>query len=306
MKVTSLARWSGASRQAASATWAGPGAGSGRPAGPPAPRRPDGRDCAACSRYSAPRVAESHDDARRRARHPRPSDAARRPAARPGPTSCPCPPSLPLASSSSLGLRSVTTSGSAAGAAAVATTSSAIGGATVTRGCEADVVTRTPSGSWRFGDGCHVVDVERRDVDVDPLRNEGRAGTRPGRLRIRRASTPLCSLTPDGFADHVDRHLHRDLLVHPHRLEIDVDEGVAHRVVLELAHDGGPRLGVAGQADVHQHAAGAMAVEGALHSTGHHGERHRAASRRRRGSRGRDPSGGGVRPRLPDGLAGLD
>ena len=79
------------------------------------------------------------------------------------------------------------------------------------------------------------------------------------------------------LADHVDRHLHRDLLVHPHRLEVDVDERVADRIVLELAHDGRPRLGVAGKPEVHENAARAMALEGPLHVRRGDGERHRRA-----------------------------
>ena len=91
--------------------------------------------------------------------------------------------------------------------------------------------------------------------------------------RMRRASTPLCSLTPAASPTTWIGTSTGDLLVHPHRLEVDVDEGVAHRVVLELAHDGGPGLGIAGQADVHEHAARIMAVEGAMHVCRLYGER---------------------------------
>ena len=117
------------------------------------------------------------------------------------------------------------------------------------------------------------MDVERRDVDVDPLRDQRREARDLDGAQEEGEHAALL-LDARGLADHVDRHLHRDLLVHPHRLEVDVDEGVADRVVLELANDGRPGLGVAGQPEVHQHAAGAMAVEGALHLGGHHGERH--------------------------------
>ena len=119
--------------QAASATWAGPRSrkrASRRAASSSTTRWP--RLCRV-SRYSGPGCRGPRSRVATR-RHPRPSAAALRPAAPGRPYFLPLPSSLPLASSSSFGLRSVTTSGSAAGAAAVATTSSAIGGATVATG----------------------------------------------------------------------------------------------------------------------------------------------------------------------------
>src|SRR5262249_42707648 len=76
------------------------------------------------------------------------------------------------------------------------------------------------------------------------------------------------------LADHVDRDLDGDLLVHPHRLEIDVNQGVADRIVLELPHDGRSRLAVTGQPEVHEDAARARALEGRLHVRGRDGEPH--------------------------------
>ena len=85
-----------------------------------------------------------------------------------------------------------------------------------------------------------------------------------------------------------------------------MNQGVADRVVLELANDGRPRLGVAGQPEVHEHAARAMAVEGALHLGGHHGERHGGVPGAVENGRDEALPAKASDRALPQGLAGLD
>ena len=93
--------------------------------------------------------------------------------------------------------------------------------------------------------------------------SEGRHETSTVRRRI--ARTPVLVLDAQRLADHVDRHFDRDLLVHPHRLEVDVDERVPDGMELDVPDDGRSSLGLAWQAKPHQDTARRVGADRALH-----------------------------------------
>src|SRR4029077_1274208 len=189
------------------------------------------------------------------------------------------PPAFSASPASSLGLRSVSTSGSAAaasvGAAVTAATSSAAGGATGTTAWFGSVRARTPSGGHRHHrlvrivqdahpvgdlqvlDGEDVVDVQVGDVGFEVLRNAaGQAGD--PHFAEHHLENALRVLDPDRLAHVVDGHRDLDGAVHRHFLQVDVDEVLRDRIELHVPDD--RHLGVRAPLEAHPEELGAALV----------------------------------------------
>src|SRR5262249_40188500 len=144
---------------------------------------------------------------------------------------------------SSLGLRSVRTSGSAgvtvAAASAAGATSSAIGGDTVATAWPRSLTMRTPSGGRRArtASTSPVADRQVRDVGVDAPRNVGRQA---GHLDLvhDEVEDALRVAHADGLAHRMHRYAHGDGAVGADLLNVDVHELLGDGIELHVTNDG--------------------------------------------------------------------
>ena len=93
----------------------------------------------------------------------------------------------------------------------------------------------TPSGGVRSPTRKGVTDLQRGDVELDPLGDVGREA-----LHLDLAEVVLhhaAGVHTDRIADLVELDVHGDLLVAAHRHEVDVDEAVVDQVALDLTGD---------------------------------------------------------------------